>query len=75
MSLTRKVAYNTTVQIIGKVLTTLISLVLVAAFYFKMLPLGIYTPKLASPLGIRMKAYLKQTCPKGYFAACCEVVY
>jgi len=30
MSLTRKVFYNTTVQIIGKVLTTLISLILVA---------------------------------------------
>lgn len=31
MSLTRKVAYNTTIQIIGKVITTLISLILVAA--------------------------------------------
>lgn len=31
MSLTRKVAYNTVVQIVGKVLTTLISLVLIAS--------------------------------------------
>jgi len=31
MSLTRRVAYNTVVQVVGKVLTTLISLVLIAA--------------------------------------------
>ena len=45
MSLTRKVAYNTIVQIIGKVATTLISLILVAALarYLGVAGFGQYT--------------------------------
>lgn len=45
MSLTRKVAYNTIIQVIGKVITTLISLVLVAALtrYLGVAGYGQYT--------------------------------
>jgi len=45
MSLTQKVAYNTVVQVVGKVLTTLISLVLIAALtrYLGVSGYGSYT--------------------------------
>lgn len=45
MSLTKKVAFNTTVQIIGKVITTLISLILIAALtrYLGVSGFGQYT--------------------------------
>jgi len=45
MSLTRRVAYNTVVQVVGKVLTTLISLVLIAALtrYLGVSGYGSYT--------------------------------
>lgn len=45
MSLTRKVAFNTAVQFIGKIITTLLSLVLIAALtrYFGVTGFGQYT--------------------------------
>ena len=45
MSLTSRVAYNTIIQIIGKVLTTLISLVLIVALarYLGVWGFGQYT--------------------------------